>query len=393
MTAAGAGKRPAGAQGPARTPGSSLDSWIPFLDVAAANREVGAELDRAIGRVIVSGRFILGPELDAFESEWARYVGARGCAGVGNGLDALTLALRAMDVGPGDEVIVPGQTFVATWLAVTATGARPVPVDVDPGTANMDPARLEAAITPRTRVVMPVHLFGRLARMAEIAAIARDRGLRILEDAAQAHGARDENGMAGTLADAAAWSFYPGKNLGALGDAGAVTSNDPELLGRVRILRNYGSPVRYKHEVLGVNSRLDELQAAALRIKLLRLDAWNQRRAHVAGTYLRGLAGLGDRLALPPAAGAEHSWHLFVVRLANRDALRDALATAGIDTLIHYPRPPHLQPAYAELGIPAGSLPVSEDFAARSLSLPIGPHLNADQVDRVIEVVRKAVGS
>jgi dTDP-4-amino-4,6-dideoxygalactose transaminase len=359
--------------------------------VAAGNREVGAGLDRAIARVIASGRFILGPELEAFESEWAHYAGAKGCVGVGNGLDALTLALRAMDVGPGDDVAVPGQTFVATWLAVTATGARPVPVDVDPDTANMDPALLEAAITPRMKAVVPVHLFGRLAPMAEIAAIARRHGLRVLEDAAQAHGARDENGKAGTLADAAAWSFYPGKNLGALGDAGAVTSHDPNLLARVRILRNYGSPVRYQHEVLGVNSRLDEMQAAVLRTKLPLLNAWNTRRAHVAATYLRELAALGERLTLPKPAGHEHSWHLFVVRSANRDGLRDALAAAGIDTLIHYPKPPHLQPAYAHLGIKAGSLPVSEDFAARSLSLPIGPHMSADQVERVIEAVRKAV--
>jgi dTDP-4-amino-4,6-dideoxygalactose transaminase len=364
---------------------------VAFLDVGAATREIQPELDEALTRVMASGWYVLGPEVEAFEAEWAAFVGTRGCVGVGNGLDALTLALRAMGVGPGDEVIVPGYTFVATWLAVTATGARPVPVDVDPATVNMDPYSLDAAITPRTKVVVPVHLYGRLARIDDIIAIARRHGLRVLEDAAQAHGAQIGGRRAGSLADAAAWSFYPAKNLGAIGDAGAVTSDDAELLDRVRLLRNYGSPRRYEHEIEGVNSRMDEIQAAVLRTKLPHLDEWNSRRLRVAQTYLRELTGLGLDLPAPAPAG-EHVWHVFATRTDRRDAVRRVLAAAGIETLIHYPTPPHLQPAYAGVGRGQGSLPVTEAIAARSLSLPMGPHLTAEDVARVVAAVA-AVGA
>jgi dTDP-4-amino-4,6-dideoxygalactose transaminase len=360
---------------------------VPFLDVAAANREVEAELHEALRRVVASGRFVLGPEVEAFEAEWSAFVGTSGAVGVGNGLDALTLALRAMRVGPGDEVIVPGHTFVATWLAVSAVGARPVPVDVDPTTYTLDPGRLESAVTARTRVVIPVHLYGQPASMDEIAAIARRHGLRILEDAAQAHGARYGERRAGSLGDAAAWSFYPSKNLGALGDAGAVTSDDPELIERIRLLRNYGSRERYRNEAAGVNSRLDEVQAAILRVKLHHLDEWNTRRAKVAAVYLDGLRGLA--LALPETApNRDHVWHIFAVRSANRIRLRQALVAAGVETLIHYPTPPHLQACYADLGIAPGSLPAAEAIGREELSLPIGPNLGPAQVAQVVAAVR-----
>ena len=360
---------------------------VPFLDVAAAAAELRTELNAALARVAASGRFVLGPEVEAFEAEWAAYVGTAGCAGVGNGLDALTLALRAMDVGPGDEVIVPGLTFVATWLAVSATGAKPVPVDVDPATYTLDPTRIEEALTSRTRVVIPVHLYGQPAAMAEIRGLARRYGLRVLEDAAQAHGATYGGRRAGSLGDAAAWSFYPAKNLGAFGDGGAVTSDDPELIRRVRLLRNYGSTERYRHELAGVNSRLDEIQAAVLRVKLRRLDDWNARRAAIARNYLDDLGGMSLRL---PLAGADcgHVWHVFAARHHDRDRLRAALADAGVETLIHYPTPPHLQPAYASLAIRAGSLPVSEAIAREELSLPIGPHLDPERAARVVAAIR-----
>jgi dTDP-4-amino-4,6-dideoxygalactose transaminase len=361
---------------------------VPFLDVGAASRELEASLQAALLRVAAGGWYVLGPEVKAFEAEWAAYVDATGCVGVGNGLDALTLALRAMNVGPGDEVIVPGHTFVATWLAVTAAGATPVPVDVDAITFTLDPARLEAAVTARTRVIIPVHLYGQPASMDEVLAVARRNGLRVLEDAAQAHGARYHGRRVGALGDAAAWSFYPAKNLGAMGDAGAVTSSDPHLLERVRLLRNYGSRERYRHEIAGVNSRLDEIQAAVLHAKMARLDEWNARRAGIAAAYAERLAGLDPDLRLPTVApDRDHVWHLYVVRHPRRDALRAHLAAAGIETLVHYPTPPHRQTAFQALSIPSGSLPVSDEIAATALSLPIGPHMTADQVDRVVEAV------
>ena len=369
---------------------------VPFLDLAAANREVQAEIDDALRRVVASGWFVLGPELEAFEAEWAAFVGTKGCVGVGSGLDALTLALRAMEVGPGDEVIVPGHTFVATWLAVSAVGARPVPVDVNAATCTLDSSRLEAAITGRSRVVIPVHLYGQPASMDEIGAIARRHGLRVLEDAAQAHGATYGGRRVGSIGDAAAWSFYPAKNLGALGDAGAVTSDDPQLLERVRLLRNYGSRVRYRHEVAGVNSRLDEIQAAILRVKLPHLAAWNARRARIAASYCDELSRVGQGLALPCPAlepGGDPVWHLFAVRHPRRDRLREGLTAAGVETLIHYPTPPHLQGAYTGLGMAAGALPISEAIAEQTVSLPIGPHLTDGQVARVIGAVKAIMAS
>jgi dTDP-4-amino-4,6-dideoxygalactose transaminase len=284
-------------------------------------------------------------------------------------------------------VIVPGNTFVATWLAAYRAGATPVPVDPDPQTFDLDPGRIEAAITPRTRMIVPVHLYGRPSAMDDVRAIAARHGLFVLEDAAQAHGARLRETRAGALGDAAAWSFYPSKNLGALGDGGAVTTDDDDLAERLRMLRSYGAVEKYRHELSGVNSRLDELQAAVLRVKLEHLDAWNERRRSVAARYLDGLAGSGLVLPAVPA-DAEHVWHLFVVRTPRRDELRAALADAGIEAGVHYPLAAHRQPVFAGLGIDPGSLPVSERLQHEVLSLPIGPHLADEQVDRVVDRVR-----
>ena len=360
---------------------------VPFLDLHAAYLELKPEIDAAIARVLDSGWYILGPEVEAFEAEYAAYCEAEHAIGVANGLDALHLALLAMGVGPGDEVIVPSNTYIATWLAVSQCGATPVPVEPVEATYNIDPARIEAAITPATRVILPVHLYGQPADLDPILAIARKHGLRVLEDAAQAHGARYKGRRIGAHGDAVAWSFYPGKNLGALGDGGAVTTNDPELADRIRVLRNYGSRVKYVNEVKGFNSRLDPIQAAVLRVKLRVLDEWNARRQGIAQRYLEGLAGSG--LVLPQVPEwAEPVWHLFVVRHPERDALVKRLAEAGVGTLIHYPVPPHLQAAYAEMGFGVGAFPVAERMAGEVVSLPMGGQMAAEGVEVICGVCR-----
>lgn len=362
---------------------------IPFLDLSAPYRELQSQIDAAVARVLASGWYILGPEVEGFEAEWAAYCGAGQAVGLANGLDALILALRALDVGPGDEVIVPSNTYIATWLAVTAVGAKPVPVEPDPATHNIDPARIEAAITPATRVLLPVHLYGQPADLDPILALARAHGLAVVEDAAQAHGARYKGRRIGAHGDVVCWSFYPGKNLGALGDAGAITTDRADLADRIRVLRNYGSRVKYVNEAQGVNSRLDPIQAAVLRVKLAVLDAWTERRRQVAAAYAEGLAGTG--LILPQVPDwADPAWHLYVLRSPDRDGLQRRLAEAGVGTLIHYPIPPHRQGAYAGLGLEAGSLPLAEQLAGEVLSLPMGPHLGADQVQAVIAAVRSA---
>jgi dTDP-4-amino-4,6-dideoxygalactose transaminase len=360
---------------------------VPFLDLEAATAEVRPALDEAFDRVLRRGWFILGPEVDAFEQEYAAFIGAEHCVGVGNGLDAIELALLALDVGCGDEVIVPSNTYVATWLAVTRAGARPVPVEPDPKTFNIDPGRIENAITPRTKAIVAVHLYGHPADMAQVSDVAKLRGLRLVEDAAQAHGARYQGRSVGVLGDAAAWSFYPSKNLGALGDAGAVTTNDPQVADRVRVLRNYGSRTKYVNETRGINSRLDELQAAILRTKLRHLQDWNDRRRRSAGRYCEALQDLPITLPIEKP-DSKHAWHLFVIRSDRREELRSYLDAAGIQTLIHYPIPPHLQAAYQDLGLSEGDLPVSELIHRECLSLPIGPHLDTAQQDQVIEALR-----
>lgn len=363
---------------------------IPFLDLKSPYLELKSEIDEAIARVVNSGWFIGGPEVESFEAEFASYCGAAHCVGVANGLDALHLALRAMDVGPDDEVIVPSNTYIATWLAVSQCGATPVPVEPDEGTYNIDPALIEAAITSHTKVILPVHLYGQPADMDSILAIARKHGLRVLEDGAQAHGARYKGKRLGGHGDAVAWSFYPGKNLGALGDGGAVTTNDPQLADRVRVLRNYGSRVKYVNEVKGFNSRLDPIQAAILRVKLRYLDEWNTRRKSIAAQYLQELAE--TNLILPQVpAWADPVWHLFVIRHSQRDSLSERLVNAGIGTLIHYPIPPHKQEAYADAGFQDGDFPLAERIAKEALSLPIGPQLLEKQACQVIEAVYRAM--
>jgi dTDP-4-amino-4,6-dideoxygalactose transaminase len=362
---------------------------IPFLDLGAAYRELKPEIDSAVSRVLESGWYILGSEVEAFETEWAAYCEAQHAVGLANGLDALILALRALDIGPGDEVIVPSNTYIATWLAVSAVGGIPVPVEPDPATHNIDPTRVEAAITPHTRAILPVHLYGQPADLDPILNIARRYGLRVIEDAAQAHGARYKGRRIGAHGDIVCWSFYPGKNLGAMGDAGAVTTNNSDLAERVALLRNYGSRQKYVNEVAGVNSRLDPVQAAVLRVKLKMLDNWSDRRRAVAAAYTDGLNESGLILPIVPD-WSEPVWHLYVVRTTDRVALQARLNEAGIGTIIHYPIPPHMQAAYAELEIAPDALPLARDLACEVLSLPMGPQLDLDHVKQVITQLQNA---
>ncbi len=363
---------------------------IPFLDLSAAYRELQPEIDKAVARSLASGHYIGGPEVAAFEDEFATYCGATQAVGVANGLDALHLALRAMDVGPGDEVIVPSHTYIATWLAVSQCGATPVPVEPDARTYNMDPNRIEEVITSRTKVILPVHLYGQPANMDPILVIARKHGLRVLEDGAQAHGARYKGKRLGAHGDVVAWSFYPGKNLGAMGDGGAITTNNVELAERIRVLRNYGSRVKYTNDVQGYNSRLDPLQAAILRVKLAHLDEWNARRSTMAAHYQKGLVDSG--LILPFVTdGVDPAWHLYVVQSPQRDALLKKMGETGIGVLIHYPIPPHLQRAYTSAGYSKGQFPIAEKIANQCLSLPIGPHLSAAGVAAVLAACKTAI--
>lgn len=356
---------------------------IPFLDLNAPHDELRNELRNAFERVLDSGWYILGNEVKLFEHEFAGYCEAQYCVGAGNGLEALHLILRAYGIGVGDEVIVPSNTYIATWLAASYAGATPIPVEPDERTYNIDPTLIEAAITPRTKAIIAVHLYGQPADMDAINAIAKKHNLKVIEDAAQAHGARYKGRRVGALGDAAGFSFYPGKNLGAIGDGGAVTTNDPGLAEKVRVLCNYGSRVKYHNEVKGFNSRLDELQAAFLREKLKKLDAWNDRRKAIAEEYLNTLNG--SNVVLPHVPDwADPVWHLFVVRNTQRDQLQQKLSEAGIGTMIHYPIPPHLQGAYAELGYGVGAFPISERIHREVLSLPMGPHLAFEQQGSVI---------
>lgn len=364
---------------------------VPFLDLRAAYLELKTEIDEAVARVLNSGWYVLGDELEQFENEFADFCESDHAVGVANGLDALRLALLAMEVGPGDEVIVPSNTYIATWLAVSQCGATPVPVEPDPLTFNIDHRKIEAAVTARTKVILPVHLYGQPADIDEIVAIAREKGLKVLEDAAQAHGALYKGKRIGAHGDAVAWSFYPGKNLGAVGDGGAVTTADARLADRIRVLRNYGSRQKYVNEVLGFNSRLDPIQAAVLRVKLRFLVCWNEHRENIAQRYLEGLSGTG--LILPIVPGwAKSAWHLFVVRYHDRDLLQRDLTSAGIGSLVHYPIPPHKQHAYATARFTPDAFPLANQLADEVLSLPMGPQLAFDDVDRVVAAVSKAIG-
>ncbi len=359
---------------------------IPFLDLKSPYSELKSEIDTSISRLLNSGWFVLGPEVEAFEVDFANFVGASHCVGVGNGLDALVLALRALDIGPGDEVIVPSNTYIATWLAVSAVGATPVPVEPDPDTHCIDPQRVEAALTPRTKALMPVHLYGHPADVDALGVICASHGLKMIEDAAQAHGAGMSGRRIGSHGSIVAWSFYPGKNLGAFGDGGAITTNDPQLAKRIEILRNYGSSVKYFNIEKGVNSRLDPIQATVLRVKLQHLLEWNTRRVVIAQHYNKRLRGLP--LGLPSTQDcAIHAWHLYVVTSSERNALQAHLHAVGIETLIHYPIPPFRQVAYREYLSQAMQWPIADKLAREALSLPMGPHLALAQVDTVIDAV------
>ncbi len=365
---------------------------VPFLDLGAARLELDGELEAAVGRVLESGWYLLGEELEGFEREFAAYCGTRHCVGVASGLSAIELALRGAGVGPGDEVIVPAYTWIATWLAVTRTGARPVGVDVEEATYNIDPRLIEAAITERTAAIVPVHLRGEPAEIDAIAAVAATNDLLVVEDAAQAHGARHRGRRAGALGHAGAFSFYPSKNLGCIGDGGAVTTDDDELADRVRLLRNYGMRNRYEIEQAGVNSRLAEVQAAALRTMLPRLDSWNRSRAGLAEIYLEAFRGHGTISVPAVPEWADPVWHLFAIGHPDRDSCMRSLSEQGIETLVHYPVLPSQATPYAE-DWPPGSFPVAERLASSALSLPLYPQLDPATVRQVAGAVLATVGA
>ncbi len=363
---------------------------VPFVDLKAPHVELRQELRDAFERVMDSGWYILGNEVNLFEKEFSEYCQSKHCVGVGNGLDALHLILRGYGIGEGDEVIVPSNTYIATWLAVSYAGASPVAVEPDLKTYNIDPAKIESSITSRTKAIIAVHLYGQPADMDPINQIAKKYKIKVIEDAAQAHGAKYKGNRVGSLADAAGFSFYPGKNLGALGDGGAVTTNDQNLAEKVRILSNYGSEIKYHNSFKGYNSRLDELQAAFLRVKLQKLDAWNCHRMKLATAYLDQLKNTNVVSPFVPE-WADHVWHLFVVRSGQRDILKNKLSDKDVTTMIHYPIPPHLQPAYSELKLKNGSFPVAELIHRETLSLPLWPNMSESQLKHVVSVVNSAV--
>jgi dTDP-4-amino-4,6-dideoxygalactose transaminase len=358
---------------------------IPFLDLKAGYLELKEELDETYRRVMASGYYIMGPELESFESEFAAYCGVSFCIGVGNGLEALYLSLRARGIREGDEVIVPAHTFIATWLAVSMTGAAPVPVACNEKTYNVDANLIEAALSSRTKAIIPVHLYGQPADMDPICDIAKKHGLFVLEDAAQSQGARYKKRLCGSLGDAAGTSFYPAKNLGCYGDGGAVLTNNAALAEKVRCLRNYGAKDKYHHIEAGHNSRLDELQAAFLRVRLRHLDAWNARRAHVAKKYHEAFANT-DTIATFVPDWSSPAWHIYAVRIKNRDAVKDALTKRGIQTLIHYPVPPHAQECYKDLAV-KGDFSGTVKMTRELLSLPMSPHMSEAQTAEVIDAV------
>ncbi len=361
---------------------------IKFLDLSAPYQELGSRIDKAVARVLESGWYIGGAEVERFEEQWAKFCGAKYCVGVANGLEALQLSLHALGVGPGDEVIVPSNTYIATWLAVSHCGARPVPVEPDERTYNIDANKIEAAITAKTKVILPVHLYGQAADMDAILALAEKYGLYVLEDAAQAHGAEYKGRRIGAHSDLVAWSFYPGKNLGAMGDAGAITTNDPVLANQLIALRNYGSTVKYVNTCKGFNSRLDPIQAAILCEKLSVLEEWTERRRKIAKYYATELKEGAVILPHVPAWAAP-VWHLFVVRVTNRASFIESLSRKNIETLIHYPIAPFQQEAYSGEGFQKSDYPLATLLADQVVSLPMGPHLGLDQAKVVVEAIHQ----
>lgn len=364
---------------------------LTFLDLRLPYQELKAELDSAYERVMQSGRYILGEEVAAFEAEFAAYCGARCCVSAANGLEALYLILKAYGIGIEDEVLVPANTFIATWLAVSHTGAKPVPVEPSLATYNIDADCLAGSLTPRTRAIIAVHLYGQPAAMGDILQFAHQHDLRVIEDASQAHGARFRGAPVGSLSDAAGFSFYPTKNLGAFGDGGAIVTNDESLAQRLQVLRNYGSPHKHFNTVRGYNSRLDPLQAAFLRVRLQHLDEWNLRRQVLADLYLKELSGTPNLVLPTVPASVQPVWHQFVIRHRERDRLRDHLTNHGIETTIHYPIPPHLSEAYSDHTFRGGSLKRTEELAKTVMSLPMNPHLEPDQVRNVSRAIREFV--
>ncbi|OOE00232.1 aminotransferase [Anoxybacillus kestanbolensis] len=364
---------------------------IPFLDLKKINLQYKKEIEAAMARVLESGWYILGKEVEKFEEEFAAYCGTKYAIGVANGLDALTLILKAYGIGEGDEVIVPANTYIATILAVSACGANPVLVEPDINSYNLDPNKIEEKITSKTKAIMVVHLYGQAANMDPINEVAKKYNLKVIEDAAQAHGAKYKGKRVGNLGDAAGFSFYPGKNLGALGDGGAITTNDSELATKLRALRNYGSHIKYENLYKGVNSRLDELQAAILRVKLPHLDEENEQRRKIAEYYLENIKN--PKITLPIVENGDresHVWHLFVIRTESREHLQKTLEEYGVQTLIHYPIPPHKQEAYSEWN--HLSYPITEKIHNEVLSLPISPIITIEEVEKIIDVVNQYKG-
>lgn len=363
---------------------------IPFLDLHATYKELEVEIDSAVKRVLNSGFYILGPEVENFENEYAQFCDANYCVGVGNGLDAIYISLKALGVGVGDEVLVPTNTYIATWLAVSQCGARPVPVEPSIDSYNIDASLIAKAVTNKTKAIIAVHLYGRPAPLDEILSFAKQFNLKVIEDAAQAHGAIYKNKKIGGHSDMVTWSFYPGKNLGAFGDGGAITTNCEELAKKAAVIRNYGSERKYVNDVRGLNSRLDPLQAAILRVKLSKLDEWNARRIEIAKTYDDAFGSAGFYIP-KEESGCRSSWHLYVLRHSNRNDIVKALDSLGVSALIHYPIPPHLQNAYSNLEYVSGDFPIAEKLSNEVFSLPIGPHLSTEDMQRVVESVLKVV--
>jgi dTDP-4-amino-4,6-dideoxygalactose transaminase len=361
---------------------------VPFLDFEQSHKSINIQLKQAFDEVLSSQWFIMGNKLKTFEEEYAQFSKTKYCIGVGNGLDALIISLRCLGIGQGHEVIVPSNTYIASWLAVSAVGATPVAVEPDPHTYNINPNNITAKITPATKAIMPVHLYGQACQMDEIMAIAQKHNLYVVEDNAQSQGAVYNNKLVGSFGHCNGTSYYPGKNLGALGDAGAITTQNEELANTAKILRNYGSEIKYKNSIKGYNSRLDEMQAAILSVKLTQLEQWNQKRIDAANTYNNLLSNVQEIVLPSLAQGASSVYHLYVIRTNNRDQLQKHLLENGISTLIHYPIPPHLQEAYKEMNFKTGDFPLAELFAQTMLSLPIFPGITHQQIEYVCNSIK-----